>query len=774
MPGALAGVRVIDCSSGSAGPRATGMLADYGADVIWVEPPGGDPFRVEMEGPYSAFNRSKRSITIDVRDPTGLDALHKLIGQADVFVESWQPGVAEELGLGYESLHDRLPNLVYCSISGFGQEGPNRDIPGYEAMVHALVGTMGEQPGHRTPPIFEGVPFASIGCGYLAAIGVVAGLVRRLEDGIGRRIETSLLDGALVYLTMLWNDADMPLPPRDPGSNRLIARNFVCADDEIIGVHTGAVGAFGRLMEVVGLDDRIPASETGLDMGIALTPDQRTMLDKSLPEIFGSDVRQVWLDRLTAADVCAIPLLHPHEVFDQPQVIHNEMVVEVDDPVLGTVQQVAPALRFERSKPDLPRPAPQPGAHSGAIEDRSAPDMALDTSDLDRGLLHGLKVVDFGAFYAGPYGSRLLADLGADVIRVETILGDPNRGSEMIFRNSHAGMRSIAVDLKHPEGRKVAAALIKWADVVHHSMRPGAAERMGIAVEDARALKDDIVYVYGPGWGSSGPLAGRQSFAPLMSGYVGASYEAAGHFNLPVYPTGNEDPGNGLLGALAMLLGVFHSRRTGEGEYIEHPQLNAAMTHIAHIVRRIGGAPIGEARLDPLQFGLGPLERLYPTSDGWLCITAVKDREIAALGRVLEVDINADKRFSDPSVRAENADLLERLLGDVFESRSTVEWVDLLRGAGVAAARPVDRHYAAEFLRDPENLRTGRSAECPHPTRRKMREVGVLVRSSHASRVPHRSAPALGEHNEAILEMLGFSAGDIAEMRSNSVISTST
>jgi crotonobetainyl-CoA:carnitine CoA-transferase CaiB-like acyl-CoA transferase len=218
MPGPLQDLTVVDLTTGTAGPRATGMLADYGADVTWVEPPGGDRFREQLAVPYSVFNRGKRSVELDLRSAAGRESLFALLRGADVLVESRRPGSLERLGLGYEALHERFPALVYCSISGFGRTGPYRDVPGYESLVHALVGTMGEQVGVREGPIYEGIPFASVGAAHLADIGVVAALLRRREDGVGRWVETSLYDGALAYLSMLWGDADVPPPPRDPGA----------------------------------------------------------------------------------------------------------------------------------------------------------------------------------------------------------------------------------------------------------------------------------------------------------------------------------------------------------------------------------------------------------------------------------------------------------------------------------------------------------------------------------------------------------------------------
>jgi crotonobetainyl-CoA:carnitine CoA-transferase CaiB-like acyl-CoA transferase len=768
MPGPLQDLTVVDLTTGTAGPRATGMLADYGADVTWVEPPGGDRFREQLAVPYSVFNRGKRSVELDLRSGEGREALLSLLAGADVFVESGRPGVADELGLGYEALHERFPALVYCSISGFGRTGPYRDVPGYESLVHALVGTMGEQVGVREGPIYEGIPFASVGAAHLADIGVVAALLRRREDGVGRWVETSLYDGALAYLSMLWGDADVPPPPRDPGGRRLVARNFRCADDEIIGVHTGAVGGFGRLMVEVGMDDLLPPSEHGLDMATPLTPEQRRALTDRLPEIFATKPRDAWLERLTEVDVCAVPILTPAEAMAQPQVAHNGMVTTVEDPVLGPVRQVAPGARFQRTPEGVAGPAPTVGAHNGLSVGAPA-DVAHSGAETDRPLLDGLRVVDFGAYYAGPYGSRLLADLGATVTRVETLAGDPNRGSVIIFQSSHAGMRSIALNLKSDEAKEIARRLIESADVVHHSMRPGAAERLGIGAADVARINPRAVYAYAPGWGSSGPSAQRQSFAPLMSGFVGATAEASGLFNEPVYPAGNEDPGNGLLGAFAMLAGALHAAGSGEGQYVEHPQLNAAMAHVAHIVTTPDGEPLGAGLLDPLQMGFGPLDRLYQTADGWVCLVATSDAEIAALGGVLGVDILGNELFGDHGSRVENSYALEGVIGAAVETRKTAELVADLVAAGVPAAEPVPHNMKA-FLSDPQNRASGRVGAGLDPVRGEVRGVGRLVRVSGLEPAPRWLAPGLGEHTAEILTELGYDTVRIAALREQGVI----
>jgi crotonobetainyl-CoA:carnitine CoA-transferase CaiB-like acyl-CoA transferase len=496
---------------------------------------------------------------------------------------------------------------------------------------------MSDQVGHREGPVFIGFPFATIGAAYLAAIGALAALYRRNIDGVGRHVRTSLFDGALAYNSMIWGESDESVaafserggePPRQQtGSMRLITRSFECGDGEYLGLHTGAVGAFGRAMTVLGLDDRIAPSETGMDIGVPLSPEQVPILADEVPKIFQTRSRSEWVRLFLEADVCAIEHLRPTEVYDTPQAVHNEMVVELDDPVMGRVQQVGIGAKLAASPGRVRGRAPTVGEQTADVLANAAgwPEVVSTgrVGVAETGpLLAGLKILDLGAYYAGPYSSRLLADLGADVIKVEPLLGDQLRGIERPFYSAQANKRSLAANLKDSGLAKALRGLLVWADVVHHNLRPGAAERLGLDYEVVRGVNPSIIYLHAPGWGSTGPFALRQSFAPMLSGYVGVTFEMAGRFNPPLPPAANEDPGNGLLGAVAILLALLHRQAEGEGQFVENPQLNATMGHMAHIVRAMDGTVVGSGRLDPLQMGLGPFERLYETSDGFVCLVA--------------------------------------------------------------------------------------------------------------------------------------------------------
>ncbi len=385
--------------------------------------------------------------------------------------------------------------------------------------------------------------------------------------------------------------------------------------------------------------------------------------------------------------------------------------------------------------------------------------------------LEGLRVLDFGLYFAGPYASRLLADLGADVVKLEPLEGDTLRPTTKPFNAAQRGKRSIAVDLKHPGGTEIAHRLVRWADVVSHNLRPGVAERLGLGYDAVRALNPEVIYAYAPGWGTTGPEIQRPGFAPLFSGYAGLHYEAAGRGNVPVPPVGNEDNGNGLLGATAILMALYHRKRTGQGQYVEHPQLNATLLMAMHLMSTADGAVVGTADLDARRRGPHPLDRLYRTADGWLCISARRDDEFARLGAVAGFErLGSDDRFADAAGRLEHRDALSAALEAVFARATGAEWRDVLDAAGVPSEIPAGPEAPHRLLVDPAQREAGRVEEYRHPRWGTVRDVAVMVRLSAADRRPGRPAPEIGQHTDEILGMLGYSGAEITGLHDDSVV----
>lgn len=775
MTDQLQGLRVLDLSSIAAGHRATGLLADYGATVITVEPRDGDGRR-RHPAEFAASHRGKRSIALDLDGDRAV--IEDLVRSVDVVVESYGPGGAEARGIGFDDLSRLNPSVVLCSITGGGTEGTYRDLPPHEGLVNAVVGTMGEQLGHRDGPIWLGLPIATIGAAYLAAIAILGSLYRRSSDGQPRHVETSLLDGALAGMSMYWGDADSdPQAHREgtiairstggPTTGRLVAGAFLCSDGRYIGIVTSAVGAFARLMGVLGLDHHFPPDTSGREMFVPITPEQRRVILEDVPALFLTDTCAAWEKRLVEADVCGIPWLPATEVFDDPQVRWNGAIVSVDDPQLGPIEQVGRQIAFNGRTGVAVEPAPRFDQDADGIRrELAGPRRGFLVGDGpvdDRALLADLKILDVGAYLAGPYSSRLLADLGAVVVKVETPQGDPLRGVPRMFRAAQANKRSVAIDLKDPRSRDMLVHLVTWADAVHHNMRPGVAERLGVDDTSLRRIRPDLVHGYAPGWGSSGPSARRQSLEPHQSGHCGCSHEVAGQFNEPLYSICNSDAGNGMLGAVAMLTALLARKRTGEGQRYENSHIGASLMIVSHIARTAQGEVVGGGRLDVMQFGVGPLERLYETADGWICLVAVTDQEIDAVSRTLGLDIRENASFTTADLRDGHADELAELIGAAVADRTTADLVSTAVRERAPVVEPVPFNNIA-FMRDPANLVSGRVSDSTQPEYGRVREIAHLVRTPGLTRTPHRVAPLVGEHTVAVLRGAGYPDERIADL----------
>jgi crotonobetainyl-CoA:carnitine CoA-transferase CaiB-like acyl-CoA transferase len=765
--GALDGFTIVDCTLGLPGPMATGMLADHGADVIRVEPPQGAP-----RHPGSpVHNRGKRSIVLDLRSDEGQVDLHTILASADALVMGRAPDAAEKLGLGWETLHSRHPHLVVCAITGYGADSPDLHRPGHEPLVLARLGGLNVQAGHREGPIYPGVPMAGHGAAFLAVIGTLAALYRRSSDGLGRYVDTSLYDGALAGLGMQWHWAERQLPRLEamPPELRMLVAAYECADGEWLDLHTAATGAHGRLMRLLGLDDRVSPAKGTVEAAEPMSREEGELVLREVPRILATQPRAYWIEKLLEADIAVAPVLRPGEVFDHPQVRHEELVVRVDDPDLGPVEQVGVVGKLAETPGGVRFPAAALGTHTHRVlnEARSADPRPAPTGPPDlRPLLADVRILDMGQYYAGPYAHRLLGDLGADVIKLEPLAGDPLRSPAMerSFLSAQRGKRSIALDLKDPTGLEVAQRLFAWADVIAHNMRPGVTERLGLGPADAARINPQAVYLHAPGWGSTGPSAGWQSFAPLMSALCGLHYEASGEGNppalrtprsTPLMPVNNEDYANAFAGAATALMALLARHRLGHGQYVECSQLAATLTLGINVQRLADGTVIGRNNLDAAQQGIHATVRLYRTADGWICVVA--GFAVEGLCRALDVPFGTPEEELVPA--------LERS----FAALTTVEADARLTDAGVRHEVVVE-DGETRFFTDDRQLKIGRVAEYDHPVHGVMREIAHLIRVSDAEPAPDRRAPLLGEHTDEILAMLGYSEAEVAAMHERRVV----
>jgi len=375
LPLALDGIRVIDLSRVIAGPWCGALLGDLGADVIKVEDTGpGDesrtwpPHKDGETAAYLLFNRNKRGMTLDLKAPEGVEVVKALVRQADVLVENFRTGTMEGFGLGYETLAEINPRLIYCSVSAFGRTGPRKDSPGYEALMQAFSGIMsitGEPDGQ---PVRSAVSFLDLTTGILCALGVAAAVLQRQRTGLGQRVDGSLLEtavGLLAYHAEGYLLAGVVPKALGSGHPSLSPyRNFKCRDGQWVFIAAANDRFWQKLTGAVGLE------WMATDPRFAVNRDRvanRAELEAIVEKTIAQFDRDPLLKRLDEADVPATPVNTVDQVMNDPQTVERGIIQRVSHPRLGEIPVVGTPLKFSRMTPGVRRPAPLRGEHTDAV-----------------------------------------------------------------------------------------------------------------------------------------------------------------------------------------------------------------------------------------------------------------------------------------------------------------------------------------------------------------------------------------------------------------------
>lgn len=807
----LAGIRVLDLSSGISGPMAGMLLADHGAEVTRIERPAGDPFP-DLSG-YRVWHRGKRSAVLDLTDDEDHDRFLALARSADVLIESYSPGTTARLGIDYETLALLNPRLIYCSITGYGPDGPDAARPGIDALVAArtghqwevrgipgstvskLSGTPGPLPDVEVPdgcwvgpdrdgPLFSGVPWVSVATFYIATVGINAAIRARHLTGRGQHVQASLLHGVLATTIAGWQKVDHPdiagfqswvVDPRAP-------KGFFRSSDGRWVHHWVPLPEFIINAAANGMDPAGLVGPRQASMRVGSKVEDMVILHAYQQQMADAVARysaEQWTSLAAQVGVPVQTVRSPEEALLDPLLVADGCVTEVDDPEVGPIRQVGRVVELARHPAGRPEPAPRRGEHTDQIrseadEARRSPPEPESPSATGRTLaspLEGITVLDLGLAVAGPFGTQVLAQLGARVIKVNSA------NDEVWFRN-HIAMScnrdkdSIVLDLKDPDGMAVLHRLVERADVVQHNMRYEAAERLGVDYESLRHVNPTLIYCHTLGH-EQGPRQQNPGNDQTGAALAGTTWLDGGldDGGRPIWScTSLGDTGNGYLSALGIIQALYDRDRTGEGQFVRTSILYAQLLNASTAWISPDGATVApRQRPDAEQYGWGALYRLYRTSDGWLCLAAIRPEDWHRLCQsVGRPDLESDPRFADRDQRrAHDAELAAELAG-ALAGRPAAEWFARLDAAGVPCEIS-DADYAARLFADPDSERRGLLSSFEHPIMGHMTMAGLSFDLSDTPGVIGRPPLWPGQDTRRLLAEIGYDPDQVEKLLANRV-----
>jgi crotonobetainyl-CoA:carnitine CoA-transferase CaiB-like acyl-CoA transferase len=767
-------------------PRSRGMvLADLGAEVIRVEPVGGDPLRA-LAG-SQVWLRGQRSVTIGAAEVQS-ETWRALRDSADVIIDTAQPWILKPTGL-LDATH-RSPAQIHAVLTAYPRKigeidpaGSGTNFPVCGELIEAQYGMQNFQQGVRAEgPHFLGWPHAMYGAAWMLEIGILAALYERAHTGRGQTVTTSLLDGAAILSNVRWLGGAKMGPALMTGSRistrpsnlRLIVGLFECADGYWIQVHTGPRGAFDRMLKVVGRADLIIENAGIHILATPLDSAVSQNLWAYLDRFFKTKPSTHWCEVLAQADVCCMPALKPGEALWLEQMERNGLVDIAPDGqrMLGRL------AKYSRTAIAPRRALPAPGQDNALLAAQSGkmPNGALRSNGAaatqgDRkrvGPLDGILVLDFGAYMAGPFANRLFADLGARVIKIEEYGGDPMRGPQLsAFLGVQRGKESIAVDLKAQEGKLIALDLVRKADVVHHNLRAGAMERLGVGWEQLRAINPRLIFCHSSGYGNEGPWSKLPTFEPLHSAITGMLVRTGGEGNMPDHYLTHMDYGCGLTSCSMVLAALVEREKSGMGQYLEVPQTGAGLFAMSDV----HGFEHQKSETFPLdrdQRGHAPTNGLYRTADGWIVIACYSDREWDGVRRALGI-AEPWPTFAEARNQRIDQSPVTGLIEAALRSLGAASAVRRLRAEDVPSAVPAP-FAASEIISEPTMLSRGVIVAENHYEAGAIAEVGHTVRFGNANTWNLRPAPVTGQHSIAILREIGRSDAEIAKLIAGKVV----
>ena len=782
LPGALDGVRVLDVAE-PLGAFVSRILGDLGADVIKVEPPGGDPSRdfypfvtkdaERLSLSFVRANVNKRSIILDLEQREDQEQFRALAEQADVVVSTEGMATWAARGMDLARLSVFYPRLVWLSFSTFGLTGPYRDYLGNNMVAEAMGGLSYIQGDDAKPPSVspceQGVHLASV----QAVFGALMALWERRSSGRGQLVEASVQDvlANLYFLLVnygLWSD----IPYRIGARNFMPPNGYYPCKDGHVFIATLMPGLWDKLADFVG-DPRLkdPALQ---DADFRNEYPER--VDPILREFTARHERWPLTEALQNHGVPAAPWSSVADVASNKHLNERGFFIDFEQPPFGKLRSSGPMFRAGASPLRIRRPAPQPGEHQQEVLAECSTPLQFNTSApvTQRRLpLAGIRVLDLSRAWAGPYGTRYLADFGADVIKVESAkFGDPREPANPSYGEVNRNKRPITLNFQTAAGRELLKRLVAISDVVVENFSPRVMAKYELDYAHLCEVRPDLIMVSLPGYGSFGPHRNFVSFGgPLMAytgmallwGYPDSPPDARVKVAQPDYISSTTQ-------AMAVIAALHHRARTGQGQYIEIAQVETAIAtlELAYLDYFANGA-VAEPRgnRDPNAVPQG----CYPClgHEAWCVISCTSDAQWQALVALMEDETLAnDPDLKTAEGRWARHDELDARISAWSQAWTPYQLMRELQAVGVPAGM---MQTAEDLWRDPHLRARNYTVMMEHPDLGMVEHPGMTVKLHDTPGQIQRPVGRLGEANEAVFRgLLGLSPDEIARLAEAGVI----
>ena len=734
----LNNLRIVEIGAGMAVQVCGLLLGELGADVLKVEPVGGDAGRGSAS--FANWNRGKRSLALDLDTQDGLRALDERLAGADVLLHQFTPARAKALGLDDAVLAERFPRLVVCGITGSPCKHPDAERSDDELLVAARLGELYENDGYRGGPVVHRYPTGHWSAAHLAAGGILTRLTMRLQTGKGGAAHTSILQGMLAGMTMLWvRNSRGPMTATRVYDGTPRTPRFQ--------LHLCKGGEWLQIMDPTQRFDYglLPSMWDALADGIDIATAE------GLEQAFARETVDTWLSQLREHDVACEPAYPLGEMLRHDDARANGYLVDVDDPHLGRVTE--PNTPFHANDP-LPQGRPAPRLGEGGDRDW-APAAPVTGNVGGEPLAHplsGARVVDFGMFLAGPLGPSLMGDLGADVIKIEALSGDRLRHMHQFFQAAARSKRSLALDLTKPEAKPILERLVRWAEIVHHNMRFKGADKLGLGEENLHRLNPDLGFAYVSAYGQRGNRGNWPGFDTIFSALAGIEFENAGEGNPPI--TMRAGPMDMLTAHSCFVAAsaLLYLKRAG----LPGRTLHTSMLGIVALVQGeqvlLPDGTLSETyHVTSDQTGFSPYHRIYECEDGqWVAVAALKPERQEALRSILGGD--------------------EAGFIDAAKARTAADLLAALEVAGIPADIVNYDDAMHRFFDDPLTRALGLATALEQPTYGLVEQTGIFWDMGDTPISITRPCPDVGQHTDEILRQLEFTDAEIADFREKKVV----